>query len=248
MAIADPKNEPIIVTIEPPSAAALIHNATHVTLNGGKHGAIAAALIRNVTHQRLAAGDLEAVRWFCQHPETPEDVLLELCDRGECLDELGHRNGPRALLEKMADEHRYPEAILSLAIRLFEDSNEPSKRFVEFLNRHANHDWMLETLAIRGIASSPDKEAAFLKAIAGHPRECDFKSMREALALAARAATTEDAHEMERLYGAEEPLVWRALASNPAMPHEMLEKLAKVEGVKYAREIRGLARQNLKRR
>jgi len=251
VAIANPNNEPITVTPEPAPAASLIHDSTHIILRGttgGKHQAIAAALIRNAVHQRLAADDREAVRWFCQHPEAPEDLLVELCDRGVCLDELGHRQGPRKLLEKMADEHRYPEAILSLAICLFEDSGEPAERFAEFLNRHIKNEWLLETLARRGTASSAEKEAAFRMAIAGHPREKEFMDLREIGAFARRAAETRDAAEMERLFAADDPQVWRALASNRAAPRELLEKLASVEGVKNAREIRNLARERLKGR
>ncbi len=227
MAIADLNHQPITITVEPPA------------------GLPAAALIRNAVHQHLVAGNLEAVRWFCQHSETPEDVLLELCDRGICLDELGHRRGPRKLLEKLAEEHRYPEAVLSLAIELFESAAEPAADFADFISRHADNAWMLETLACRGAASSGEKETAFLRAIAGQPREQDFQEMRKTCALAERAKSTNDAAEMDRLYSAAEPRIWLALAANPEAPRDLLSKLAAIEGVKNAREIRRLARQNL---
>lgn len=230
MAIANANDKPITVTLEPPASTA------------------AAALIRNAVHQHLAAGNLEAVCWFCSHPETPEDVLLELCVRGVCLDELGHRNGPRKLLEKLAEEHRYPEAVLTLALALFEDSAEPAAAFATFLKRYLDNDWLLETLARRGAASSGEKEEVFIAAIAGHPREKEFCAMRESRISSQWAAETRDAAEMERLFAAGDPQVWRGLASNRAAPRELLDKLAAVEGVKNAREIRNLAVQNLRSR
>src|SRR5436305_225704 len=92
--------------------------------------ASAAALIRAAVRQHLAKKDAEGLRWLCSHHDTPEDVLLEICDHGLCLDELGHRRGPRRLVEKMADDHHYPEAIISLALELYVSASEPDHAFV----------------------------------------------------------------------------------------------------------------------
>jgi hypothetical protein len=50
------------------------------------------------------------------HPNVPEDVLHRLLDEKLCIDRLGHRWGPRSVLERVARQYRYDEAITSLAI------------------------------------------------------------------------------------------------------------------------------------
>jgi hypothetical protein len=227
MAVADQNYESVTVTIEPPAERS------------------AAALIRNAVHQHLAVGNLDAVRWFCQHSETPEDVLLELCDRGVCLDELGHRRGPRRLLEKLAGEFQYPEAVISLGLELFQNAAEPATVFADFLRCHGNNGWLLETLARRGGASSQEKDAAFEQAVAGQACEDEVKEIRRVRNLTERARVAVDAGEMERLFAAAEPDVWLALAANPAAPSELLSKLLEIEGVRHARNIRTVARHNL---
>jgi hypothetical protein len=82
-------------------------------------GAPAAALIRDAARQHLEAGKSEGLRWLCSHPDAPDDVLLEICDRGLYLDDLGHRRGPRRLLEKLADEHQRERSGLSYEIEDF---------------------------------------------------------------------------------------------------------------------------------
>jgi len=76
------------------------------------------------------------------NPHTPEDVLWEAYRQGRGIEPLGHRRGPRALLEALAEEHRYSEAITSLALFYYahEDDDAAFRAFVE---RHRG-DYMLQ--------------------------------------------------------------------------------------------------------
>lgn len=85
-----------------------------------------------VRHRLL--GDLLA------NPNTPEEALWAAYRRGEGIMELGHRRGPRALLEALAEEHEYSEAITSLA--LFHYAHEDDDAFRRFVERHRS-DHML---------------------------------------------------------------------------------------------------------
>lgn len=68
------------------------------------------------------------------NPETPHEALWAAYRQGRGITALGHRRGPRALLEALASEHRYDEAITSLA--LFHYASEDDAFFRAFVARH----------------------------------------------------------------------------------------------------------------
>lgn len=88
-----------------------------------------------------------SLRDFLAHPAMPEDVLLDLAERGLCVSTLGHFVRPRRLLERMVAQHAYPEAVLSLALWLYRDPEESLEAFTAHARAHANHAWMLTCLA-----------------------------------------------------------------------------------------------------
>src|SRR4051812_23078424 len=51
------------------------------------------------------------------HPAMSDQGLARVLDAGRCRNALGHRPGPEWLLLRMAEEHAYPESILTLALR-----------------------------------------------------------------------------------------------------------------------------------
>lgn len=206
--------------------------------------ASAATLLRDAVRHEIAARHEECLRWFCTHPAMPDDLLLEIYYSGLCLDELGHRQGPRALLEKLANEANYPEAILTLAIQLYTDFNASTEEFSRFVNQHADHFWMLDTL-VRRSASSAEKEAVLEDTIAAHPEADHLKQVLQVNRWARRAAQTDDREEMEQLFATGEPAIWLALAGNQATPRRLMEQLADVKDVRLARRIRNRAREAL---
>ena len=174
-------------------------------------------------------------------------LLLELCDQGRCLDELGHRKGPRRLLEKMAEQHRYPEAIVSLGLTLYTSEQESLVSFAKYLERHKEQSWLLECLA-RNDASSSEKEQLFLETMSALPQGRQWVRVVELTKTEREARTSKDVARLQRLFESRESKIWRALAANPATPPEILSQIEKVEDVANAQEIRQLARDNLRQR
>lgn len=211
---------------------------------GPWHDGSVAPLFREAIQHEISAQHEECLRWFCEHPDTPGDLLLEIYESGHCLDELGHRQGPRILLEKLANEANYPEAILTLAIQFYTDSSIAVEEFNGFLRRHADNDWMLETL-VRRQESSAEKERLLHGTILLHPEADRLRHLMEVNRLSHRAARADDLEEIERLYSTGEPDVWLALAGNSATPRRLLERLAEAADVRLARRIRNGARQML---
>lgn len=205
-----------------------------------------AALIRNAVHQELAAGRHDRLAWLCAHPDAPEDVLLELFDLGLCLDELGHRSGPRALLHKLASQHRYPEAVLTLASELYTKPTESVADFEAFASEHADNGWMLETL-IRLDGSCAEKWEALRTIIARRGDASRFNQLIDLRAQSRRAAVATDEAEVRRLFATREPAIWRALVSNPALPRDVLTQLAGAKDMPLAREIRNRAAEKLEK-
>ena len=205
-----------------------------------------AALIRNAVHQELAARRHERLAWFASHPDTPEDVLLELCDLALCLNELGHRPGPRALLQRLASRHRYPEAVLILATELYTNPIESTADFEAFASEHADNGWMLETLA-RLSGSCAEKRQSLRTIIARRGDAASLLKLMDIGDQSSRAAVAIDEAEVRRLFATREPPIWRALVSNPAVPRDVLTQLAVAKDLPLAREIRSRAAEKLAR-
>jgi hypothetical protein len=199
-----------------------------------------AALVRNAVYQELAARRHERLAWFCTHPDTPEDILLELCDQGICLAELGHRTEPRALLQKLASQHRYPEAILTLANALYTSPTESTADFEAFVSEHSDNSWMLETL-IHLDASCPEKRDALRAIIARLVESAHLLKLIDIRDRSSRARVTTDETEVRELFATRDPAIWRSLASNPAVPRDVLMQLAGAKDMPQAREIRNRA-------
>jgi hypothetical protein len=218
-------DEPITVTVDPAVDSA-------------------ETMLRNVAHQFLQAGRSDELSWICAHDFAPEDLLLELCDLGLCFMELGHRSGPRKLLERMADEHHYPEAIITLASKLYLDPDESTDSFAMHLGQHAESGWMFESL-VRLEPTSAEKAKVFLSAIRSHPEAVRLLHLAEVRRFESAAAVATDSAEIECLFATNEPRVWRVLASNRSVPCHLLEQLASVTGIRNAADIRDRARRTL---
>lgn len=208
---------------------------------------IVSALIEEASALHRQEHSQESLRWLIAHPEAPEEWLLELCERGECLDDLGHRLGPRKLLEAMAERHHYPEAILTLGKTLYGNRIEPAERLRTFLNEHRDRNWLFETLA-RETPDPPEKEQVLREVVAPLPVRQPVEQLLEGRRQERLAAAATDPREIERLYQLDQPRIWRALAANPHTPRAILQSLREVKGVAFSREIRTVAASNLARR
>jgi hypothetical protein len=90
------------------------------------------------------------------HPEIPEDALVQFAEEGRFISALGHRAGPRRLLEVLAERHRYPEAITTLALHHYGAEDESPESFRTFLQRYEDVH-MLEYNLVRARGLSEKK-------------------------------------------------------------------------------------------
>jgi hypothetical protein len=207
--------------------------------------AAAEALVRAAGFHHAREGDIDALRRLCAHPEAPEDFLLAVCHLPECQDVLAHRPLPRRVLEVLAELYRYPEALLTLGKQLYEDPSASMASFRAFLERHTDDGWLYETLA-HSEPSTDKKEQALLSASAGTQWMDRVQQIRELKRNVQTASDTTDEILLRRLFQENQPEVWLALASNRHTPPYILQQLASVSDVKFARQIRAAALEQLR--
>ena len=205
------------------------------------------SVLKEVVRFQYEEGNRPYLHWLCSCEGASEEVLIELSQFEEFRCQLGHRSGPRRLLEVLADKYDYDEAILTLGKSLFVAPDESLAAFTGFLDRHQNHEWLLQSLAYLQ-ASSPQKDAAYQKTVSRHPSSDRLTRIRQVVDLQQRANEASDPSEIQKLYDSGESCVWLALAGNPHVPSAVLEKFAAVKEVKHANAIRHAARQALAER
>jgi hypothetical protein len=106
----------------------------------------------------------ESLGYFVFHPEMPHKLLHELLDAGLCLTELGHRSGPRDLLETLASRHRSSEAITTLALDYYAGPETSDDEFAAFVREYRD-DFMLRYNLRRSAKLSPERRAIALAAL-----------------------------------------------------------------------------------
>jgi hypothetical protein len=89
------------------------------------------------------------------HPNVPEDVLIGFCERGEFIQTLGHRAGPRSLLVRVAELHGYPEAIISLGQLERARASDPAKE-AAYARIAAGRTWRVSRRKVSGRRPASD--------------------------------------------------------------------------------------------
>lgn len=137
--------------------------------------------LREQIEHHLAKGREDLASELVSREEVDIAYLLELCERGVLLDALGHRRGPRELLERMVALHRYPEAELSLGESLLEDAQTTAAALGVFLEDRADNAWLAAHLA-RADASDQAKQLVFERFVLAHGEAAGVYVKRLALA------------------------------------------------------------------
>jgi hypothetical protein len=96
--------------------------------------------------------DDELLDPLLSNPATPADALWAAYRQGRGIAALGHRRGPRALLEALAREHGYSEAITTLALVHYAAENEAF--FRAFVERHRDNFMLRYNLRLSPLVSA----------------------------------------------------------------------------------------------
>jgi hypothetical protein len=102
--------------------------------------------------ERDSDDDHLVLDWLVFHPAMREESLIRLLDCGRCIGSLAHRSGPEYLLLRLAREHRYPEAILTLALYHYGPDAARREDFLAFVNEYVYMEWLRESLRVSDAA------------------------------------------------------------------------------------------------
>ncbi|MCX4844268.1 hypothetical protein [Streptomyces sp. NBC_00893] len=152
-------------TLDTPDDNTTLRNAIDRAASGAE---TFAAQLRRIVETLVAEGQEWLGNGFVHNPNMSEEYLLELCDRGVFTGVLGHLAGPRSLLVRMCEVHRYPESILTLGLGFYRDPDVRPDEFAAFVRRYrdVSGGWLLRALA----ETDPDstvKLAAYEAALDG---------------------------------------------------------------------------------
>ena len=210
-------------------------------------GSVAESLLESAARQLLSAGDWKALEWVCAHPLTPESLLLELARFSELQDTLGHRAGPPALLEYLADHYGYLEAILTLAHMRYRDTNVSAEQFGIFLGKYA-HDYQVLKALLHEMVDDNSKNPIVEEFCRSHPDAEELKRIQQRLKTIEYATSCGAEEEIRSLYLAGDPKVRLSLAGNPHTPLDLLREMSGAVAIPYANRIRHAASLNLSSR
>jgi F0F1-type ATP synthase delta subunit len=226
-----------------------------IVADGTSKEGLAAELIERAIERHLRERSGDRGLWFLSHPallshpRLTESVLARLLDASaSLLSDLGHRSEPRQLIELLADEHKYPEAVLTIAKYLYTESGASIDEFQRFLEQHADNAWMLKSLVHLSV-SRGEKDEALSKVLKRHSDLYSYYiEVRRSQQRQARAATETSAEGIQELFETRDPAVLCSLATNPNTPEPVLEQLTQIKEIKRSREIRQLAKDALRRK
>jgi len=217
-------------------------------IGGIKKAGLASNLIYIAIKSHLVARDGNLPSWLIDHPALLESDFVDLLNEGDVnLTELAHRRDSEPLIEFLARRFRYPEAIVTLGKRYYTDPSVSADKLASFLERHQDNEWLLESLA-RQDPSSQEKYLVYTGILAKYPEILDDVINLQLSRKRHEEATTATVEsEIRRLYDTGDSAVIRALAANLHTPADLLRRMESLQGVKFAREIRNMARSTLTR-
>lgn len=130
-------------------------------------GTVAKVLLTQL-HTRFKDHPLEGRAW-CNVVDNithslPDEITHYLIDHDIAVVGLGHIPQSEAVLRRLAP--LVDEALLTLVGNIYQDPQRSVEEFVEIFDQYPTHVWLLQHLA-HSIASSEEKEAAFLQRVEG---------------------------------------------------------------------------------
>lgn len=228
--------------------------------NFSQHRQCASETLLHQLHAHLRNKAFEEWVWSgtignISHP-LPDDITHDLIDRNIAVIALAHIRQNEPVLKRLAP--LVDEALLTLVGQLYRDPERSVDEFSEAFDLGPTNAWLLQHLA-HGEASSPQKEAAFLKRVEGRPewqlahdvkahREREQRELQEKAKRIERARIATDEDEIRGLYDTAEFEMLLELVRNPATPYDVLTSLSRSRHFPGAPQLRNEGRKALAKR
>lgn len=202
-------------------------------------------------HERLRGKDFERRLWcellFGGSFQVTEGMAHDFLDRGVAPEEFPYAQASESVLRRLSGTHS--TAAYWLAQDMYRKPQYSVEEFRRFLREHRHQGVIIDSLVRELPAEDPAKDDAFMEEVDRREDAAELRRLREMkLASVHAARPTLAPSECEALFDLGDPRVLRSLAANPTTPSHLLERLAGMKGAKFARQIRILAAEELRRR
>ena len=174
-----------------------------------------------------------------------ERLLNYLIDKNIADSILGHMPLPDRYLWKLAD--KMEESAITLGKRMYIGEKYTCEEFEDFLNKFIDNHWLFDSLLL----IEPGHGEKNNKLIRTLFRKTQYKDLKRTViksVISNKIKHTEKIVIIYKYYRTMEPEYLLSIAQNPITPVEILERLTKIEKVKYANKIRCCAKDNLQSR
>ena len=94
--------------------------------------------LAQIVFAELRAECEDIIRDIVFHPDMDESTLMKVYESGLCTVDLAHRAGPPSLLERIAIEHRIPEAVLTLLLNYYATDDYSESQFADFVRAYGD--------------------------------------------------------------------------------------------------------------
>lgn len=137
------------------------------------------------------------------------------------------------------------EAILTLGKRYYTDDKYSLDELRKFLLQFKTCDWLWRSLIDINIKDS-QKKKLFRRMLFAETDFHDYKYLLVERAIESKLQVTSSVVLIKRYYKTGNYRFFRGIAQNPNTPNDILEELLNIEKVKYAKQIRNFALENIK--
>ncbi len=200
-------------------------------------------------HEKIKGKVLENSIWdqtIWNYPAAlPDDLCFYLIENELALTALGHTRQSDKVLLVLG--HLVPEAALTLGKEIYHSQDYGLEDLKMVLNEYPDLHWLWNSL-IYVSASDASKKQYFISELAKRPDFDDIEATRKELEIVEEIKHSSSIATITQYYQQGTPRFLDCIAANSHTPLEMLEELAIIKNVKYAKSIRNRSRENIFKR
>lgn len=183
--------------------------------------------------------------WFIDNESLTNEVFNYFYENNVAITALGHLPLKDEFLWLLVGQ--VEESILTLGIRYFTEAKYSVEDFRNFLLKFTTCDWLWNTL-ISTETSNPDKDKVLKKTLFSSTNFDNYKQKLIEQSIERNLRSTNRIKIINKYYKINNPRFLRGIAQNPITPLNILVELINIKNIRYARDIRQLASENIRKR
>jgi hypothetical protein len=200
--------------------------------------------------QKLKGTKIEDAFWsdtlgYIDNESLTDEVFNYFYKNNVAITALGHLPLKDEFLWRLAEQ--VEESILTLGVRYYTDDKYSVEEFRNFLLKFTTYDWLWNTL-ISTNTNNPNKDKVLKKILFSATDFDNYKQKLIEQSIEKNLKVTKRVNVINKYYRINNPRYLRGVSQNPITPLSILEELINVKNIKYARDIRQFASENIRKR